>query len=413
MTVEVGVLNKQGVALATDSAVTIGNGSKFYNTANKLFALSKYNPVGIMVYSNAEIMGYPVEILIKEYRRKLGNKHYGTVKEYWEDFLKYLIKVFEDKDNKNYYFNQIYMFLSTLDRIINNEVEKLRNSFEDSTKDIIMDNVNNIIYKIINNFYEHYKKLDDDYVFKKLEDKIREQCLDDIRDTIQSEIGILEERSEEQLIEICIMILTKKHDQGSRTGIVIAGYGEEELYPRLINGEFLGIFFGEIKYSIKYDVSINNENEAYILPFAQDDVINTFMTGIDNDIYCDIINAIDETKELMIKESDCKCNNIDKCFDKLSKDISGKIQEKSATYHWEPIFQTVSVAPKEELSHMAETLVNLTSFKRNLSMDEYSQSVGGPIDVALISKGDGFIWIKRKHYFDKNLNSNFFQNYYK
>jgi len=29
-----------------------------------------------------------------------------------------------------------------------------------------------------------------------------------------------------------------------------------------------------------------------------------------------------------------------------------------------------------------------------------TETVAGPIDVAIISKGDGLIWIKRKHYFD-------------
>ena len=32
---------------------------------------------------------------------------------------------------------------------------------------------------------------------------------------------------------------------------------------------------------------------------------------------------------------------------------------------------------------------------------------------SLISKGDGFIWIKRKHYFEPELNQQFFSNYYK
>ena len=36
-----------------------------------------------------------------------------------------------------------------------------------------------------------------------------------------------------------------------------------------------------------------------------------------------------------------------------------------------------------------------------------------PIDVAVISKGDGFIWIKRKHYFNPALNHQFFANYYR
>ena len=48
-------MNKKGIALAADSAVTIGD-SKIYNTANKLFSLSKINPVGIMIYGNAAFM---------------------------------------------------------------------------------------------------------------------------------------------------------------------------------------------------------------------------------------------------------------------------------------------------------------------------------------------------------------------
>jgi hypothetical protein len=60
---------------------------------------------------------------------------------------------------------------------------------------------------------------------------------------------------------------------------------------------------------------------------------------------------------------------------------------------------------------MAESLVNLTSFKRKFSRD--AETVGGPIDVAVISKADGFVWIKRKHYFAKDLNPQFLTNYYR
>jgi len=51
------------------------------------------------------------------------------------------------------------------------------------------------------------------------------------------------------------------------------------------------------------------------------------------------------------------------------------------------------VGYQDELAAMAESLVNLTSFKRKVSME--AETVGGTIDVAVISKGDGFIWIKR------------------
>lgn len=39
-------------------------------------------------------------------------------------------------------------------------------------------------------------------------------------------------------------------------------------------------------------------------------------------------------------------------------------------------------------------------------------TVGGPIDVAIISKCDGFIWLKRKHYFDRAYNPQYFYSHY-
>jgi hypothetical protein len=66
----------------------------------------------------------------------------------------------------------------------------------------------------------------------------------------------------------------------------------------------------------------------------------------------------------------------------------------------------VSQLSKEDLAEMAESLVYLTYLKRRFTMAE--ESVGGPVDIAVITKGDGFVWIKRKHYFDPQLNPGFF-----
>jgi hypothetical protein len=92
--------------------------------------------------------------------------------------------------------------------------------------------------------------------------------------------------------------------------------------------------------------------------------------------------------------------------DLLQKDVEYYIREM----HVKPIIDMVKVLPKEELAAMAESLVNLTAFKRRMSNE--LETVGGPIDVAVISKGDGFVWIKRKHYFDPDLNHQFFANYF-
>ena len=50
MTAVVGILNKQAVAIAADSAVTVNspNGHRIFNQANKIFTLSKRHPVSVM-----------------------------------------------------------------------------------------------------------------------------------------------------------------------------------------------------------------------------------------------------------------------------------------------------------------------------------------------------------------------------
>jgi len=412
MTVEIGILNKQGIALAADSAVTIGNRQKFYNTANKLFALSKYNSVGIMVYSNSDFMGCPIEILIKEYRKKLGDKPFGTLKEYWDDFLIFLNDQYKENNNVDYYLDQVISFLRSIDDCIREMLEKISKSITNGSDSEMQNEVIKILNWTIDNAYAKFNEYDDDMKFTSKYEIINATAREKISEHIKKIIGTLPDEYYQKLIECCIMILTKKHDQGSKTGIVIAGYGEDELYPQLFNGEFLGSYFGELKYCLRYDEKINNDNDAAIVSFAQDDVIKTFMNGIDESMLDVIGDTLDELKGKLISDPGCKCN-ASECIDSFKGKIFEEIKNNSLKCHWGPIVQTVSVAPKDELAQMAETLVNLTSFRKKLSMDSYSQTVGGPIDVALITKGDGFIWIKRKHYFDKELNHGFFHNYYR
>lgn len=76
-----------------------------------------------------------------------------------------------------------------------------------------------------------------------------------------------------------------------------------------------------------------------------------------------------------------------------------------------PLLNTVVSLDKEDMANMAESFISLTSLVRRMQPGE--ETVGGPVDVAVISKGDGFVWINRKHYFKPELNSSFFSNYFK
>lgn len=61
-----------------------------------------------------------------------------------------------------------------------------------------------------------------------------------------------------------------------------------------------------------------------------------------------------------------------------------------------------SAMPIQDAIDLAEFLVNLTiNYSRFLPG---AQVVGGPIEVATITKHEGFKWIRRKHFYHQNLN---------
>ena len=89
MTAEIAILNRHAVALATDSAVTIGR-QRAWKTANKLFSLSPANDIGIMIYGAGDFIGYSWEIIAKASREQVGNRSFATVSECGKEFLEYL-----------------------------------------------------------------------------------------------------------------------------------------------------------------------------------------------------------------------------------------------------------------------------------------------------------------------------------
>jgi hypothetical protein len=65
-------MNREAIALAADSAVTM-RGEKVFFSANKMFSLSRHEPVAAMIYGNYGLMGMPWEPVIKSFRTELGH----------------------------------------------------------------------------------------------------------------------------------------------------------------------------------------------------------------------------------------------------------------------------------------------------------------------------------------------------
>ena len=160
-------------------------------------------------------------------------------------------------------------------------------------------------------------------------------------------------------------------------------------------------------------MSITTETTSAVVPFAQTEMVSTFMEGIDPNLQNAILRGLEslftaysDVVKTHIGASGVDPKLIDQHTSILLEEFTKNIREYRRREHVMPIIDMVALLPKDELALMAEALVNLTSLKRRVTPD--AETVGGAVDVAVITKGDGLVWIKRKHYFDQSLNQHFF-----
>ena len=428
MTAEIAILNNSGIALAADSAVTIGK-QKVYNSANKLFTLSKYEPVGIMVYDSADFVGVPWELIIKEYRTHLGNCSFDTLKEYADDFWNF-INDSEDiiplSKKKQYVFSQSYNYLCIIYERLK---EKAHLRIADEGETTLENSISDLVLVV----EEHESVMGGaatlpEFVNTEVQDIVT-QWSEEITDVSQKVLGqlfkIIEDGLKNRLFTLIASLFVKDEFLLSSTGVVFAGFGRRDHFPQIASYRAEGIHSNIVKKSF-LDGKSNVQKDEFvttIVPFAQDEMVWTFMDGMDPDV-SDFANTfLDDVfqnypqalnhEEFGIDEE--TMNNIKETITQDGRQLLERFRAELNKYqrknNIQPIIDMVGVLPKDELAAMAESLVNLTVFKRKVSKSV--ETVGGPIDVAVISKGDGFIWVKRKHYFKPELNQHFLSNYFR
>jgi len=424
MTAEIGIMNKMAVALAADSAVTVGE-EKVYNSVNKLFMLSKYYPIGIMIYGNATLMGVPWESIIKIFRKKIGTDKFDTLEEYANQLIHFMDNnnaLFTEVEQDRYFYATIYHYFRAIREDIKAEVNSI------IAKEGKIDDVKNreIISKHIKEQYELWEKAEKlPYIIDSHSQEVINKYRDKIKDAINTVFEKLpiSDVDSQSLEKTCGNLFSKnKFRKIGISGVVIAGFGEKEIFPVTIHFAIEGVVLNRIKYKPFKVTKVGNDLNASIMPFAQRETVDTFIQGIDPNFFTAINSyllalfnqypdfILKEIQQIDQKEKNEVSEKIKKASNGLLVEFKKEMNRYKAEKHINPIIDAVAVLPKDELAAMAEALVNLTSFKRRISMEQ--ETVGGPIDVAVISKGDGFVWIKRKHYFKPELNPQFFANYF-
>lgn len=405
MTAEIAIMNRTGIALAADSAVTIGR-ERVWKNSNKLFHLAPSTDVAIMVYGNGSHCGLPWEVVVKQYRKKLGRNTFSELSFYVKDFLSFL----DDLVSPHPIQSDLNIYTIMLN-LIDEGQEAIQSTKGKTAKR----------QKFITEMKEIVDHVDDKPIL--FDDFDRENFSQkhskEIRGFLEEKLDILITKPVlSAMITACYEVSRRALPSGAETGVVFAGFGEEELLPVVQELCVDGTLDEKVR---AWTVRTRNMNETdsggMVIPFAQSDIAHLFIEGLLPEYIEFVARTMQGTldrksKELvkdyvpeedrMVEEArQIKANEAmtDKFFEQFSK-----FRRKAFV---QPMMQVVNSLPKEEMAAVAEALVETTSLRRK--MDSRLETVGGPVDVAIISKSDGFVWIKRKHYFDIELNRDFVQ----
>lgn len=414
MTAIVGMMNKGAVALAADSAVTMGSTHKVVNTGNKIFALSKYEPVAIAIYNCSSFLGTPWEVIIKMYRKQLKDKRFDYLEEYATDFFEYIhnMDFFSEESKRiNYFFafvDEIYeSFLQFIEveNIINPTKENMM-TFETALDEAIMTLDSN---PSISPDFTDYPLEDFSNTFARYFELLRDN----------DKYGYITDNTIEKFRKFIYLNIIRNTIPSISSGIVFAGYGEKDIFPVIC--EFNVSIVVESRMKL-HKLSTHRGDSSFVCPFAQKDVIKTVMEGM-TPMFDDVIR--DTIGQSVVKYNNALAQylldqyNTPEISDAVTKidlnPIVGilikELKEAMKKSYTEELMATISALDKTDLAKTAESLISLTCLVRR--MQPYEETVGGPVDVLVISKGDGLIWMKRKHYFKPDLNSHFFSNYYR
>ncbi len=391
-------------------------------TAHKIFALSRNHPVGIMIYGSANFMGIPWEIVIKIYRKKIGNIEFGTLKEYAQDFLNFITNnthLFPVSERERFLKSTIYSYFFVLKREIIEKIEQIfsENSFNEKVVNEVINEIVNSRYKIWNEAQRllHVSTKDAESLLQKNK-RLIHSLIDDVFEKLP-----LSKSVKQKLEKIAVSLFYKFLENivnANFSGLVIAGFGKNDFFPSLYSYLLNGVIKDWVVYKEDRIHKITFSDSAAILPFAQSEMVSTFIEGVEpnyenfnyeymrkilQELPEKIIESIGELTESKKREL---ISHVQGSSKELFKTYYQKLREYRQNNFINPILKVVEILPKADLAAMAESLINITSLKRKIPLD--SETVGGPVDVAVISKGDGFIWIKRKHYFRPEFNPHYF-----
>ena len=424
MTAVIGLLNKKGIALAADSAVTRSMTNDIHGyrvvkqwtkNGSQMLRLSNSAPISIMITGNGDYLNNPWEVIIRCYRRDRGDIAHSTVENCMYDFFNYVgsaTNLWHDKE--------ILMWISQLVNSLFNIVRKTLPCElikpTSLSSQIYIEEYFNSFLKELNNFQLDVLNYDkciqfENYTieqFKQYAQPSIEQCLKSLNGCSQNLLDAIKEHVEQTIFEV----LTRYCDLlSSSSTLIFAGFGKDQDYPSIASSCVYGGIRNFVNYKAlpKDVICISDERPFAFCPYAQTDVMRCLTEGLhrdlDHNIHIDLKRYYQSVffvgKHIELSTNFLEILSEIKCGD-LMKKFTEQIHNLRHNNYMDWVKRLADYDLKA-MADLADSLIDLTGFQRILTFQQ--EGVGGPVDLAVITKNEGFCWLRRKSwYHHKDVN---------
>ena len=309
MTAIVGVLNKKGIAIAADSAVTFSSGkrtlynedgkeeivsdSKILNSGDKMLRLKDGQPVAVMIVGNSHLClssthHLPWDVIIRWYRKQHDHSGFPSLIEYIRDLMGF----------------------------VNSDILEGTESFKPS----------------------------------------------------------------------------------EATYLVFAGYAENDSYPSICCCEVPEVKNGKISCLLPKDFqAISDKRESAVFALGMPYIIDSIKYGIQEER----IDPISRQFPCMLTDMLYKVGRFEQAQIIDRGRITCKVQEQIQEYkvkHYSKWLEVIKKYDLRDMAALAENLIKATALHRKITFQQ--ENVGGLVDLALITRNDGFQWLNRKSWYE-------------
>lgn len=419
MTVEVLLMNRTSVAMAADSAVSVTDGSRLLMSQSgiqKVFVLDGQAASGLMIYGLAEFCGCPWATIVEAFKRR-GYGAEPTLAGITASLLSLLGSlhrsdlVSTEQTTVNF---RTFVAYGVVDFFLHFHAGSAgaEGQANDALLSRALENLDHDVrYSMVDGDdgpqpVERGRIGDETPVIRGLID----EHLDDVLTRVSAELfgeGFINREVKERLAKIIVAGLTTTWlpTRLPATGMVIAGFGRDEISPCYFEIRMFGLVGDLLQHDYLDSGRLGPDLPVVIRSFAQDSAVNRFLYGADWTYQNDTLNETTRIAELLAQhvaensEFDAKTR---KAMVGLTTAIATEAVrislQQASVAHFIDILQTFgqrvrSATNVEPLGALAGQLLGLPIAESELTGNS---TVARPFSILRLSKGGASLTLEKE-----------------